>query len=87
MDDDLTLDGNAVAGLLREIFVREVTAAAGSCGRCGAVEAIGALVVHAPAPGTVLRCPHCDAVMLRVVHTADRSWLDMRGLRWLELRG
>ena len=32
------LDGNAVAGLLREVFAVEMTTAIGTCNRCGASE-------------------------------------------------
>ena len=86
MDPETTLDGNAIAGLLREIFAREMTEVAGSCDGCGAVEALGAVKVHVRAPGVVVRCPHCTTVLLRVVRTNDRCLVDMRGLRWLELR-
>ncbi len=86
MDDDLALDGNAVAGLLREIFVVDVTAAATSCNGCGTVAALGALRAYVQAPGIVLRCVHCECVMLRVVRNHRVSWLDLRGVRWLELR-
>ena len=81
---DLGLDGNAVAGLLSEIFVLEVTAAAGRCDGCGAVEPLGAVRAYVDAPGTVLRCLHCDGVLLRVVRDGNRCWLDLRGLRWLQ---
>lgn len=85
MDDDLTLDGNSCGGLLSEVFAMEVTTAGSCCAGCGAVEAFGALAVHANAPGTIVRCPHCGAVVLRVVRAPGRWWLDLRGLRWLEL--
>ncbi|MGZ4589651.1 MAG: DUF6510 family protein [Actinomycetes bacterium] len=32
-----------------------------------------------------MRCRGCDGVLLRVVSTPGRTWLDMRGLRQLEL--
>ena len=83
--DALKLDGNAAAGLLQEVFALEVTAAAGTCDGCSAVEAVGALMFYAHAPGLVLRCPHCDAVMLRVVSDGTRYWLDLSGLRSLAL--
>ena len=86
MQDDLVLDGNAVAGLLAEIFVNEVTAAHLSCNGCGTVAALGALRAYMHAPGTVLRCVHCEGVILRVVRNRERCWLDLRGVRWLELR-
>jgi hypothetical protein len=85
MDDELTLDGNALGGLLGQVFLAEITAAVASCDGCGAVEAFGALTVHSNAPGAVVRCPHCGVVLLRVVRAEGRCWLDMRGLRWLEL--
>lgn len=84
MPSDLTLDGNAVAGLLSEIFVLEVTAAGACCEGCGAVEAVGALRAYVDAPGTVLRCRHCESLLLRVVRDGNRCWLDLRGLRWLQ---
>ncbi len=87
MDGELMLDGNAVGGLLQEIFAREMTTAGGSCASCGRVELLGALVVHANAPGTVVRCPHCGDVVMRIARSEQRCWLDLRGLRWLEVRG
>jgi len=82
---DLTLDGNVLGGLLLEIFGVEMTAAAGSCEGCGAIEAVGALLVHDRGPGSVVRCPHCAFVLLRVVRRDDRYLVDMRGMRWLEV--
>ena len=83
--DKLKLDGNAAAGVLQEIFAVEVTSATGTCDSCGAVEAVGALAVYAYAPGTVLRCPHCDAVLMRIVTDGTRYWVDLKGVRSLEL--
>jgi len=82
--DALRLDGNAAAGLLREVFATEVTAATGTCDGCRAVEAVGAVHVYRAA-GTVLRCPHCDAILMKVVTDGARFWIDVRGLRTLEL--
>lgn len=85
MDADLVLDGNALAGLLSEIFVAEVTTAGTRCDTCGAVEAVGALRAYVTGPGTVLRCVHCDAVLLRAARRADGWVVDLRGLSWLRL--
>jgi hypothetical protein len=82
--DKLRLDGNAVAGLLQEVFAAEVTTAVGTCAGCGAAEAIGAVHVYMAA-GTVLRCPHCEAVLMKIVTDGSRVWVDPRGLRTLEL--
>ena len=86
-DSDLALDGNALGGVLREIFVEEVTDARGRCDSCGAEAHIGEVVVYAysHAPGTVARCRACGAVLLRVVRAEWRIWIDLRGLRSLEL--
>jgi hypothetical protein len=80
----LRLDGNAVAGLLREVFAAEATTASGTCDGCGAVEPVGAVHVYMAA-GVVLRCPHCDSVVMKLVKDGERIWIDLRGLRTLEL--
>lgn len=33
----------------------------------------------------VLRCPGCESVMLRIVQTADATYLDVRGAVYLRL--
>ena len=82
--DELTLDGSAVAGVLAEIFAAEMTAARGTCAGCGAVEPVGAVRVYRAA-GYVLRCPHCEAVLATLVSDGRRTWLNLRGLRTLEV--
>jgi hypothetical protein len=42
---------------------------------------VGALVVYAHGMGTVVRCPSCDAVVLRVARTPTHLWLDATGAR------
>ena len=84
MRGDLALDGNAVAGLLSEVFVPEVTAAGARCDGCGAIEAVGALRAYVDGPGAVLRCVHCEGVLLRIVRDGNRCWIDLRGLQWLQ---
>jgi hypothetical protein len=84
-DADLRLDGNAAAGLLSEIFVRDVTVAVGTCAACGNRAELGAVHVYMHAPGVVLRCPRCEAVLMRIVQAESRCWLDVQGVRSLEL--
>ncbi len=86
-DADLRLDGNAAAGVLGEIFAVELTSARSTCRGCGATAEVGALTAYTHAPGIVLRCPGCDAVLLRVVRGGGRIWLELAGVRSLELRG
>jgi hypothetical protein len=83
MDADM-LDGNAVAGLLQELFAVEVTTATGTCAGCGAAEPVGATHVYRGA-GFVMRCPHCDKVLVKIVRSDDRLWIDLSGMRTLEL--
>lgn len=78
------VDGNAVAGLLSEVFLPEVTTATTRCDGCGTVEVVGALRAYVDAPGTVLRCLRCESVLLRVARDGDRLWVDLRGLSWVQ---
>jgi hypothetical protein len=79
------VDGNALAGPLREIFAVEVTTARSRCPACGRRDEVAALRVYTRAPGLVARCPGCDAVLLRLVRGPDRAWLDLRAVLCLDL--
>jgi hypothetical protein len=81
----LTLDGNAAAGLLQEIFGVEMTANPAECANCGNVSEMGGLLAFTHAPGLVLRCPACEEVMLRVVQTPRGIYLDARGAAYVRL--
>jgi hypothetical protein len=83
--DALRLDGNAAAGILREVFASEMTTAVGTCGNCSAVNAVGAVHVYHGA-GVVLRCPSCESVLMRIVESETRLWIDLTGVRSLELQ-
>ena len=83
--DELKLDGNAIGGLLYELFGRELTAASSTCRSCGAVELLACVDVYVHAPGTVVRCRHCEAVLMKVVQGPGRSWLDLSGFGSIEL--
>jgi predicted RNA-binding Zn-ribbon protein involved in translation (DUF1610 family) len=83
--DALMLDGNAAAGLLQEIFAAEMTTAVGTCDNCGAAGEVGRVHLFRGA-GLTLRCPTCDAVLMKIVASDTRVWLDLRGVRALELR-
>jgi Zn finger protein HypA/HybF involved in hydrogenase expression len=81
----LMLDGNAAAGLLSEIFAVEMTNAVGTCDHCGAAGEVGRVRLFRGA-GLTLRCPTCDSVLMKIVVGETRVWLDLRGVRALELR-
>lgn len=82
--DALMLDGNAVAGLLQEVFAVEMTTAIATCGACGAAEAIGATQVFRGA-GIVMRCPHCGNVLATIVEDDTRMWMGLAGVRTLQV--
>jgi len=84
--DALRLDGNAAAGILSEIFAPDLTAAKAKCANCGVTRPVGALLVYAHGMGTVVRCPSCNAVVLRVGRTPTQIWLDATGARHLVIR-
>jgi hypothetical protein len=83
--DDLRVDGNAVAGLLREVFALELTGGRARCDNCGQIAELGAHPVYGQGPGVVLRCEGCDGVMVVVVHGGGRYWLGLTGTTWLEI--
>jgi hypothetical protein len=74
------LDGNAIGGLLQEVFGTEMTAAASVCGSCGDSRVVAELAVYLQAPGTVVRCPSCDGVLMVFVKAHDRTCVDLQGL-------
>jgi hypothetical protein len=80
---DFVLDGNAAAGPLQEIFAVDITSAQIQCEACGSTMAVGSLRLYAPSMGAVLRCTHCDGLLMRAVHTPHGRWLEMTGARYL----
>ena len=81
---ELMLDGNAAAGVLQEIFAMEMTTALGTCDNCGASGEVGRVQLYHGA-GLALRCPSCEAVLMKIVTSGTRAWVDLRGLRTLQL--
>jgi Family of unknown function (DUF6510) len=74
------VDGNAIGGLLLEIFGTEMTDAASVCGGCGATSQVAELAVYLRAPGTVVRCRSCESVLMVFVTVHDRICVDLLGL-------
>lgn len=83
--DEMRLDGNAIAGALGELFARDVTTALATCVGCGTARPVGALLDYGGTMGVVLRCPGCDAVMLRVAHTPGWLRVDATGIALLAI--
>jgi ribosomal protein S27E len=82
--DDDALDGNAIGGLLLEVFGTEMTAAVVVCGSCGASGPMAETVVFLRAPGTVVRCRSCAAVLMVVVRHREQNCVDMLGIAGVE---
>lgn len=80
----IRLDGNSIAGTLVDLFGDEMTEALGVCGSCGAENFVGALHVYRAA-GIVVRCPDCDGVLMRIVEAPGRTWIDLQGVRTLQV--
>jgi len=74
------LDGNAIAGLLVEVFGSEMTAETSVCGSCGASAAVAELAVYVRAPGTVARCRSCGGVLMVLVTIRGITCVDLSGL-------
>ncbi|GAB2617356.1 hypothetical protein Aab01nite_30620 [Paractinoplanes abujensis] len=85
MTNGTPLDGNAMAGDLREIFAVDVTAARYVCAGCTHADAVGTLLLWHQSPGLVARCPSCGDVVVTVVRAPDRVFLDLRGSVRLEV--
>ncbi len=83
--DDRHLDGNAAGGILGQIFAFEMTTAEVICASCDMVGPLGAALVYGMAMGTIIRCPGCGEVLIRVAHGPQRYWVDLRGARLLQL--
>jgi hypothetical protein len=78
------LDGNRAAGLLEEIFGREMTGAAATCASCGAIAPIGAGDLYAGGPGTVIRCRRCEGVLVVITQVRGLHCVDLMGIRALD---
>jgi hypothetical protein len=74
------VDGNAIGGLMLEVFGTEMTAAVSTCGGCGAISQVAELAVYLPGLGTVVRCRHCDRVLMVFVRARGVTCVDLWGL-------
>ena len=73
-------DGNAIGGLLHEVFGKEMTNATGTCATCGATGPVAEFTVFLRAPGTVARCRCCSALLMVIVTAHGMNCVDLRGL-------
>jgi uncharacterized Zn finger protein len=82
--DERYVDGNAIGGLMFEVFGQEMTDALGCCAACGAVNAMAALVVFRSGPGDVVRCPTCGTVVIVITTSRNGPRVHVTALRWFE---
>jgi uncharacterized Zn finger protein len=71
------VDGNAIGGLLIDVFGIEMTAASSTCGTS---RPVAELVVYQRAPGTVVRCRTCGSVLMVFVKAHNATCVDLAGL-------
>jgi len=81
--EDGVVDGNAIGGLLIEVFGTEMTTAVGTCGSCGTAGQVAELAVYRPELGTVVRCRSCDNVLMVFVQIRGVTCVDLQGLAQL----
>lgn len=78
--DDSALDGNAIGGLLIEVFGMEMTTAVATCGSCGTASLVAELVVYQHGLGTMVRCRRCQAGLMTFVQIRGVTCVDLEGL-------
>ena len=76
------VDGNAIAGDLGAIFAGDLSAAVATCDGLRR-DRTGGDGDGLRGMGEVLRCPECDAVLMRLIRMRGETHLDMRGIRLL----
>jgi hypothetical protein len=75
-----TLDGNAIAGALFDVFGIEMTDAKCVCATCGAQFVVAQTEVYLRAPGAVVRCLRCRAILMVLVAVRGVTCVDLEGL-------
>jgi Family of unknown function (DUF6510) len=74
----LHTDGNAIGGLLGEVFAVEMTAVWRVCQSCRAERQVGAHRLYTGA-GHVLRCPNCGDLAAVIAPLPDRNVISLHG--------
>jgi len=81
------LDGNAIGGLLLDVFGTEMTAAEGVCGHCGTPGVLAECEVYLGGPGTIVRCRTCKGLQMVFVEIGGVTCVDLSGLSSLTAGG
>ena len=78
--DDYAVDGNAIGGMMAEVFGTDMTTAVATCGSCGAVSVVAELAVYLSELGAVVRCRSCESVLMVFVSVREVVCVDLMGL-------
>jgi hypothetical protein len=79
------LDGNAIGGMLYQVFGGEMTMAQAKCRRCGARGPLAECEVYLGGPGVVVRCRVCHNIVMVLVEVREMVCVDRSGLSELAL--
>jgi hypothetical protein len=82
----MALDGNAIGGLLREVFAADMTSARATCAVCGAVRPVAETTVYLRGPGAVVRCRRCTSVLMVISRVRGLNCVDLNGLQALQVK-
>jgi uncharacterized protein DUF6510 len=87
-----SLDGNAIAGTMLDVFGRDMTADVGTCGQCGWTAPLAAVAVYSAGysaghPGVVARCPECEHLLMVIVQRRGTACVDVSGFSSLQAPG
>jgi Family of unknown function (DUF6510) len=82
---DLTVDANAIGGMLASVFGVDMTGSSGQCAQCHTVSVVGTMRVYMRGPGVVVRCPACAQVVMRMVKTPTGMYLDASGASFVRI--
>lgn len=75
----MELDGNAIGGLLHQVFGADMTAAEVTCATCGAAGPVAETVVYLRGPGSVVRCRSCSGVLMVISQIRGVNCVDLHG--------
>lgn len=74
------LDGNAMAGVMHDLFARDMTTMGYKCTSCGRAGVVAEMAVYMSGPGTVARCGACDTILLILSEHHGMYCIDMPGM-------
>ena len=79
----MRVDGNALAGVLSEVFEGDVTALIGVGGGCGAAAPLAEPVVELDDVAAIVRCRSCTHTLFTVLRDAQGARVVLASLREL----